>query len=75
MGLPVELSLKVGEGPPALRCVVDVTDHRGGLEANWRSYLSHAEAVVAPSGASDHDVWELCRAHLSGVPLPVFARG
>ena len=47
-GLPVELSLKVGEGPPALRCVVDVTDHRVGLEANWRSYRGGGRALGRP---------------------------
>lgn len=67
-GLPLELSLKLGGGPPALRCAVDVTDHRVGAEANWSGYLDYAEGVAGPAGATARDLWELCRLHLNGVP-------
>jgi hypothetical protein len=75
LGLPVELSVKVG-GPrhAELRCTIDVTDYQGGLQRNWSRYLAFASAVAGDKGASDSDLWYLCRRALDGVPSTFASR-
>jgi hypothetical protein len=69
-GLPVELSLKLDTpGSPALRCVVDVTDHHFGPAGNWQRYLDQSIAITGCRTMAQADaVWALCRTHLDGVP-------
>jgi hypothetical protein len=69
LGLPVELSVKVG-GPrrTELRCTIDVTDYQGDLRRNWSRYLAYASAVAADRGADESDLWYLCQRALDGVP-------
>ena len=65
-GMPVELSLKLRPGtPPALRCVVDVADHRAGHAANWDRYRSAAELAT---GLAQPALVEICAPQLAGVP-------
>lgn len=73
LGLPVELSVKLG-GPrnAEIRCTIDVTDYQGDLGRNWSRYLAYASAVAADKGADEADLWYLCQRALNGVP-PEFA--
>jgi hypothetical protein len=73
LGLPVELSVKLG-GPRSaeIRCTIDVTDYQGGLRRNWSRYLAYASAVAADKGVDESDLWSLCQRALNGVP-PSFA--
>lgn len=68
VGPPVELSVRLDWGrSPALRLVVDVTDHRVDLAGNWRRYLAAAQSVLG-SAADESDTRRLCQSHLSGIP-------
>jgi hypothetical protein len=75
LGLPLELSVKVG-GPrqAELRCTIDVTDYQGGLRRNWSRYLAYASAVAGDKGAADSDLWSLCQRALDGVPSTFASR-
>jgi hypothetical protein len=67
VGPPVELSLRLDwRKTPALRVVVDVTDHRTDFAGNWKRYVAYAHSVV--DGAADDDgIWQLCQSQLSGM--------
>ena len=71
-GLPLELSLKVdATSSVALRCTVDVTDHRTDLGGNWTRYLDAAAQVAEGTGIDAPALWDLLQVHLSGIP-PAF---
>lgn len=75
-GLPVELSVRLdGPGAVALRCVVEVTDHRLGPEGNLRGYADAGASVAGCTTVEQADVVaDLCRAHLDGIPPRVPSR-
>jgi hypothetical protein len=74
-GPPIELSLRLSRADgPAVRCVVDVTDHRRDGAVNVARYRAAAMLVGRAAGVTEDGVTALCRTHLDGAPAAWQAR-